>query len=114
MKPRVVTVEEIRRYGPTDGCEACRRRAQDMGKDFKLIRQNLPAGHTEECRQRIMDELKKSPEGRTRLEKEATRQTEAIFRLTEAEARKIDERLTTGTRQREGEGGSKVHGEDEK
>ena len=60
----------------------------------------------------MMDKLKDSPEGRARLDREAKRMNEALFRLSEAEAKKVDEKVAAEVRPREEEEGGASQGED--
>ena len=99
--------KDIEEHGHTPGCKGCEKLQRGPGVAWQHF-----AGHSEECRQRIMERLKDSPEGRARLEREAKRMSEALFRISEAEARKIDQRVAAEVRPRRDEGGSASQGED--
>ena len=55
-----ITLHTIRKYGLTDGCPQC-----DHIKAFNESKNGL--GHTEKCRERIINDMAKTPEGVARI-----------------------------------------------
>lgn len=61
-----IRITDLERHGFTDGCEACR-----------LIQNNLcrtGVNHTEECRYRLVQAMRSTPEGRARLQESDKRE----------------------------------------
>ena len=55
-----ITMAMLRKYGYMEGCDGCKQKRIGMG---------VGRPHSEQCRQRIMDELEKDEEGKRMLEK---------------------------------------------
>ena len=68
---------DIERYGPTSKCNACRA----------LLRGDRVGVHSALCRRRFEEELRKTEEGRERLDRAMQKQNEYIGRKIEDEAR---------------------------
>ena len=99
-----ITKEDIETHGTTPGCLGCR-----------TIKAGLPRqNHSEHCRKRIEDEIKKTEEGRARVERSDTRIHEAIAKQLEQEDResenkkaaldKVHSQPTTARQDAQGEG----------
>ena len=66
---------DIEKYGQTEGCPGCRA-AMNPASSFR-------AKHTQECRNRIEGELKKTEEGRRRVERTDERMNNAVAKKFE-------------------------------
>ena len=64
-----LTKEDWKNFGYTEDCDGCGRLASGMA----------PRRHTDKCRQRIKEEMKKTPEGRRRLEETERKVHEYLF-----------------------------------
>ena len=67
--------KDVVKYGPTPGCAGCRAAMNPTG--------NFRAKHSQECRARFEEELKKTEEGKKRFERAEERMDNAVARKFE-------------------------------
>ncbi|CAE7420072.1 RE2, partial [Symbiodinium sp. CCMP2592] len=77
---------DLDKFGYTAGCEAC--------SAIREGRKRTGINHTEHCRSRIMEALKDSESGKTRLEREEQRESEFFDKVNIAEEKK--RKVSTG------------------
>ena len=75
---------DVERHGSTDGCKKC--------QDVLPGRQHSRA-HTEQCRERFVNILKGTHEGRQPIEAEERRMSESIARISEADLRRVQRQM---------------------
>ena len=96
---------DIEKYGPTEGCPGCRA-AMNPASSFR-------AKHTTECKRRFEEELKKTEEGKRRVERAEERMDRAVAKkveeMVEGEGKPVDQDMT-GQEESGAENGARASG----